>query len=451
MKTSLTAGGATGSAPPKVVGEIESFLQEMIAALAPDPLPAGPGRPRILPALALWAGLLVCVLRGFTSQLDLWRVLTLHQLWFYPRFPVTDQAIYARLEAGGTAPLAALFAQISQVLADRLAPYAAASLALFATEVLALDHTDLDQVARRLPALRGVPPGDARLLPGQLAGLFDLRRQQWRTVQFIADPHQNEKVTARDLVYSLPKHSLLLCDLGFFGFAWFDDLTDHDYFYVSRLRHGTSTQVIHPYYAQGDTFDGIVWLGKHRADRAKHAVRLVRFRHKGTLHAYLTNVLDPTLLSVVDIATLYARRWDFELAANLVKRHLHLHLLWSAKDTVIQQQVWAVLIISQILQAFRLEIAGRAQVDPFEVSMELLVRWLPQLAYAGQDPLTVFVEQGRAVRFIRPSSRVTIRAPTIPPEEMVPRPPDLILERTPRHAQRNCGKRSATKPNKEAN
>ena len=38
-----------------------------------------------LPALALWAGLLVCVLRGFASQLDLWRLLTLGQLWDYPR------------------------------------------------------------------------------------------------------------------------------------------------------------------------------------------------------------------------------------------------------------------------------------------------------------------------------------------------------------------------------
>ena len=435
----------------RVVGDIENFLREMISALEPEPLGSGPGRPRILPSLALWAGLLVCVLRGFTSQLDLWRLLNLHQLWFYPRFPIGDQAIYKRLAAGGTQPLEDLFTQTSQVLADRLAPFANTALAPFATAVMALDHTDLDQIARRLPALREIPKGDHRLLPGQLGGLFDLRRQQWHTVQFIANPHQNEKVTARDLVFSLPTHSLILCDLGFFGFAWFDDLTDHDYYYVSRLRKGTTTQVIHPFFQDGDTFDGIVWLGKYRADRAKHAVRLVRFRHKGQLHTYITNVLDPTLLPLADIATLYARRWDFELAAHLIKRHLNLHLLWSAKDVVIQQQVWAVLIISQILQALRLEIAGRAQVDPFEVSMDLLVRWLPQLAYAGQDPIAVFVEQGREVGFIRPSSRLKIAAPTIPKEALTPLPPDLVLERAPRYAQRNCGKRPSKKPIKEAN
>ena len=336
-----------------------------------------------------------------------------------------------------------LFRQTSAVLADRLAPYAATDLAPFATEVVALDHSDLDPIARRLPRLRDVPAGDARLLPGQLAGLFDLRCQQWRQVQFIPEPHQNEKVTARAMVAGLPQASLVLCDLGFFGFAWFDDLTDQGLWYVSRLRKGTSYHVIHQHYAAHETFDGIIWLGRYKADRAKHAVRLIRFRHQGNLHHYITNVLDPVTFPLREIVRLSARRWDFELAANLVKQHLGLHLLWSAKDIVIQQQFWAVLLISQILQARRLEIAGRAGVDPFEVSMALLVRWLPRLAAAGQDPLKVFVEQGRQVGFIRPSSRLQITAPTIPKEAIAPLPPDLPLERQPRYAHRKCGPRSA--------
>src|SRR5258707_8025299 len=154
MSTSLNVVGASGADETQVIGDIETFLREMISSLESDPPGAGPGRPRILPSLALWAGLLVCVLRGFTSQLDLWRLLTVRHLWAYPRFPIGDQAIYRRLEKGGTAPLEALFAQTSQVLAARLAPYAAPTLAPFATEVIALDHTALDQIARRLPALR---------------------------------------------------------------------------------------------------------------------------------------------------------------------------------------------------------------------------------------------------------------------------------------------------------
>ena len=51
------------------VGNIEEFLQQCLEDMEPDDRFEGPGRPRILPAMALWAGLLVCVLRGFESQL----------------------------------------------------------------------------------------------------------------------------------------------------------------------------------------------------------------------------------------------------------------------------------------------------------------------------------------------------------------------------------------------
>jgi IS4 transposase len=58
-------------------------------------------------------------------------------------------------------------------------------------------------------------------------------------------------------------------------------------------------------------------------------------------------------LSLYELAGLYQRRQDFELAVKLVKRHLKLHLLWSSKVEVVQVQVqvWAVLIIAQIPHA----------------------------------------------------------------------------------------------------
>ena len=43
----------------------------------------------------------------------------------------------------------------------------------------------------------------------------------------------------------------------------------------------------------------------------------------------------------------------------------------------------------------RLEIAYKAGVDPFEVSIGLLVEYAPRYAYEGRDPVKVFVERGR--------------------------------------------------------
>jgi hypothetical protein len=136
------------------------------------------------------------------------------------------------------------------------------------------------------------------------------------------------------------------------------------------------------------------------------------------------------------MALLYARRWDIEMAFKLIKRELGLHLFWSAKTPVILQQIWAVLTIAQILHGLQMEIAGRAGVDPFDVSLPLLVEYLPQ--WNDIDFIDLVVKQGREAGFIRPSRRIRIQTPEINLEDYLDPPPDLVLEREPRYAGRCC-------------
>lgn len=424
------------SDPAPCIDDIEAFLLARVAELAPEPARAGPGRPRILPALLLWLGLLVCVLRGWSSQRAVWRLLSTSGLWAYPRLALSDEAVYKRLAAGGTAPLEALFAQLSAVLATRLAAWPAlggTELAPFAPLVVAMDRTMLDPVLRTLPALRALRRGDHALLPGALHGLFDVRAQQWRTLRYTDQPRQNEKVLARALVAEVPAGSLVLMDRGYFGFRLFDDLTDAGYWWISRCQRTVSSTVAHTLYARDGVTDELVWLGAWRANQARHLVRRVAFPVGAHHYTYVTNVLDPAVLSVPDIARLYARRWDIELAFRTVKQYLGLHLLWSAKPPVVAQQVWAVLIIAQVLQALRLEIAGRAGVDPFDVSLPLLAAYAPQFAARGIDPVAAIVTEGRATGFIRPARRRALVLPTIDAAAIVPPPPDLPRQRVPRY------------------
>ena len=191
---------APAAAGDAVVGEIEGCLRETPAGLTPDEREAaraGPGRPRVLPAPALWGGLLVWALRGFGTQPALWRLPARGDSRFFPRCPVSDQAVYERLASGGDGPPRRLFEQVSRVLAERRAPHRDEAPAPFAADVVALDEGTLDQVARTLPAPRGAPPGDGRRRPGKLSAVFDLRRQQSRRVECPADPRQNEEVAAR--------------------------------------------------------------------------------------------------------------------------------------------------------------------------------------------------------------------------------------------------------------
>lgn len=430
----------SASVPEPVIGDVRHFLQATIGQLTPEPPHTGQrGRPRVVPSLCLWGAMLVCVMDGFSSQLALWRQLALIGLWDYPRYRVTDAAIYKRMDHEGSDGLATLLTQITTLLDQRLAawlPGLVPPLAAFATDIVALDETTLDPLARSLPAST-TRPAQGRVLPGKLALLFDVRRQLVRTVQFIPDPRQNEKVAARDLVADLPRGTLILADLGYFGFAWFDELSVRGYWYVSKLRNRTSYQVVQTFAQHGDTFDGLVWLGAYRADRAAHLVRLVQYRHGRELRQYLTNVRDPQLLPLAEVVQVYARRWDIEMAVQLIKQHLGLSIWWSSKDQVIHQQLYAVLIIAQILQALRLEIAARAGVGIFDVSLPLLVQYLPVFAARGEDPVAQVVEHGRFAGFIRPSRRVVITTPD-PPLAYAMSIGDRPLRRTPRYAQRRC-------------
>jgi hypothetical protein len=326
-----------------------------------------------------------------------------------------------------------LFANVTVVLAERLQAYRQ-PLARFASEVVAIDATTLDQVLRHLPLLRKLARGVDELLPGKLAAVYDVLLQQWRYVEHIEAPRENDKIAAQSLLGHIQRGALILMDLGFFSFPWFDQLTQEGYYWISRLRQKTSYEVIHTFYQQGSTFDGLIWLGAYRADRAHYAVRLVTFQVGELTYQYLTNVLHPSQLSLHDIAVLYARRWDIEMAFKLIKRELGLHLFWSAKPGVLMQQVWAVLLISQILHALQLEIAAKAGVDPFDVSLPLLVEYLP--AWSDVDFVALVVERGRAAGFIRPSSRIRIQTPPVDLKDYCPVPPDLSLVHEPRYARR---------------
>ncbi|HYT28964.1 MAG TPA: hypothetical protein VEL72_08085 [Ktedonobacteraceae bacterium] len=67
--------------------------------------------------------------------------------------------------------------------------------------------------------------------------------------------------------------------------------------------------------------------------------------------------------------------------------------------------------------------------EPFEVSLPLLVRYLPQPLAAGQDALAVCVQRGRQLGLIRPSSRTRVQGPVVLAEQIQPLPPEVVLTR----------------------
>ncbi|MGH2481145.1 MAG: IS4 family transposase, partial [Ktedonobacteraceae bacterium] len=347
---------------------IERLLLE---ALPPDSqhdaaAPRRRGRPATLSLAHLWLGLLVSVLLGMTSYQDLWRRLGSQVIGPFRPVVLTDDAIIARLLKAGVEPLQQMLTRLSEALARRLGNGGAipADLAPFATAIVALDETTWDQMQRHLPPLRALPDGHPDLLPGKLAGRFNLRTQQWDFLQFREDARANCKWQCWTLLADLAVGSLLLFDLGYFSFAWFDYLTQLHFWFICRLREKTAYQLQHIFYRQEGVLDALVWVGTAHSSCCGQLMRLVRFYDGTQLRCYLTNVLDPHVLPMADIARLYARRWDIELAFLTLKEQFGLHHWWSSRPVLMRQQVLVILLAAQLVQALRLLIAVQAGVDP---------------------------------------------------------------------------------------
>lgn len=421
--------------------EIEQVLRRCCEQVLAETLaePTG-GRPAELPDLSLWMAVIVVVLRGLCSQRAIWRLLAGGGLWAEPCYEICDQTVYSRLSRHGSGPLPALFVRITQLLLQWQAPALASPeqqsrvLAPFAQEVVAIDESTLDAVCRRVRPLREVPDGDERLLPGKLVGAFDVRRQLWRAMHYVTQVTDNEKEHALDMLACLAPGTLLLFDLGYFSFAWFDALTKGNYPWVTRLREQTTMSVMHTYYDDGANWDQLVWLGIWDTQSA-YLVRAVQVTFAGVTHRSLTNVLNPTVLPMGDLVGLYARRWDIERAFLLLKEWFGLRQLWSSKPQVILAQVWAGVILAQVIQSIRVQMAVVADVEVADISVPLLMQVLGQWNTSGEEGWHEMVTQCRRMGIIRPHSQRAWQAPEIPASASRALPPGRTLVRPGRYPE----------------
>ncbi|HZT99089.1 MAG TPA: IS4 family transposase [Ktedonobacteraceae bacterium] len=395
---------------PSLIAPVERCL----LPLAQSQSKRGPGKPVTIQWPHLWLGLLLSVLLGMKNYQQWWRRMCSQPIGPFAPLAVTDDALIKRLKQAGIDPLLALLQSISQQLACQLEGLLApCPLAPFASRIVAIDETTWDAVQRHLKPLRELSAGDVRLLAGKLAGRFNIRTQQWELVQWRSHVLANCKVEVLSLLEGLPALSLILFDLGYFSFPWLDYLTQMQYWFVCRLREKVSYRLVHTYYRHEGILDALIWVGAYRSQRSGQLLRLVRFHDGTALRSYLTNVLDPTQLTMPQVAQLYARRWDIELAFLTLKQHLGLHHWWSSQAVLLQQQCLLVLIVAQLLQALRLQIAVEAGVDPFEVSLPLLIEYVPYFITSRQSPLRWILTYGKQLGFLRPSSRYIPTAPEI--------------------------------------
>lgn len=397
--------------PAPTVAEVEQALWALLSPslLAPRQLerrdPYHPQRVirmrvRLLTLPVLVVIVVGLVWRRLTSIAEVQRVLAREGLLWVAPLQVSAQAISKRLDTLPAAALGEVWGEVCARLQAEPAPVLpgqerwAAVRAHFPLIALA-DGSTLEALRKKTAALQQV---EGPVLAGRMLVMVEAftHRPLWQL--YTEEATANDKRFTAELLAAVPEGGLLVFDLGFFSFAWFDDLAEQQKFFVTRLREKTAYrtgQVLSeaPHYR-----DELIEVGLYRSNPCRHPqLRLVTVRWQGHAYRYLTNVLDPQRLSARQVCELYRRRWRIEDAFLLTKRVFDLAYLWTTSPNGIQLQIIATLLFYTVLLRVCQEVA-QALGEPLErISVEMVFRAFYHYSRAVQrgesDHLVAFLTQ----------------------------------------------------------
>jgi len=372
--------------PP--VAAIEARLREILptSADATPRLILQPGLPpkrlreRVL-TLPLMAVLMVTLVwRQLPSLTEALRVLALEGLSDSAPVDVSRQALSKRLRA---LP-AQLFAQLYEQALERLRatqtppPVVPGSLQARFTALWAADGSTLEALRRKLKEL----PEQATPLGGKMLAVVDLRTRRPQHTWYTADAQANDKSFCRRLLEALPVGGLVVFDLGWFGFPFFDQLTAAGQFFLTRLRQKTAYKVVEVRGAGSCWRDEIIEVGQYRSNPCKHRLRLVSVLWGKTWYQYLTNVLEPAKLSAREVAALYRQRWRVEEAFLLTKRLLGLSYLWVGESNGVQIQLYTTWLFYAVLTDLCVQVAQALDEPLAQISVAMVYRSLYHFSQA---------------------------------------------------------------------
>jgi len=379
--------------PAPSIEEIETRLQGVLTPGSFAPLRmAGQRkklRERVLTLPVMTAIVVSLVFRQMPSLSEVLRVLSAEGLLWVEALRVSKQALSERLESLPSC----LFARVFQDVISRFNEGACAPLCpgpeQAATQgiverfgaVWIADGSTLEALKKKLGRLKEEA---AQVLGGKMMMLVCAFTHRPVFAWYTEEAQANDKSWTEALLIRLPEGGLLIFDLGFFSFLWFDAFTEARKFFVTRLRNKTAFRILEVL-SQGPCFrDALIELGKYRSNPCKHRVRLISVLFQGTWYHYLTNVLDPRRLSAKQVCELYRRRWRIEQAFLLTKRLLGLEYLWVGGKNGVEIQVYATWIFYAVLTDLCQQVANALSQPLDRISVEMVFRGLYHFSRAAQ-------------------------------------------------------------------
>lgn len=385
--------------------EIETLLEQLVSPIVYSQIASYQAmgmRQRILTLPVMVAFVLSLIWRQMGSVMEAIRELNRRGiLWAQPTI-VSQQAVSERLR---TFPaelfrriLMELLPQMQARWQGRKRPHSQAigwCLERF-SGVRILDGSTLDVLLRKVGLLR---EGEGPILGGRIASVLDGASLLPQEVWYEEDSQAHDQVFWERAIACLPEKVLLLFDLGFVNYAWFDLLTEKLLYFVTRCKSNAVFQIDQVLHTSAHIHDYVIWLGSSQK-RCQHRMRLVEVEYKGRWFRYLTNVLDPQVLPPSVVAALYRQRWRIEDAFNVAKRQLGLAYFWVGSINGVQVQVWATWVLYTVLVDLTDRIAEVLN-RPFEdISMEMVFKGLYHFTQEkklgrASDPVTFLAQEAK--------------------------------------------------------
>ena len=372
--------------PMPAVEEVEQRLTDLLgpSLLAPRQLerrdPRQPQRlirmrQRLLTLPVMAAIIVSLVWRRLPAVAEVQRVLAREGLLRGAPLQVSSQAILKRLDVLPVATMGQLFAEVCARLQAQVPPPVSpprwAPVREHFPQIAIVEGSTLEALRKKT---QGLQERVGLVLGGKMMVMVEAfsHRPLWQL--YTEDAAANDKRFAAAIMAALPIGGLLVFDLGFFSFLWFDDFTASHRFFVTRMREKTAYRPVRELSSGPSYRDEIIQMGQYRSNPCQHPVRMVSVLWQGVWYRSLTNVLDPHVLSARQVCELYRRRGRIEEAFALTKRVLDLAYLWTGSTNAVQLQIYATLIFYAVLLTICQQVA-QVFGEPLErISVEMVFR-----------------------------------------------------------------------------
>ncbi|MFN6559677.1 MAG: IS4 family transposase [Nostoc sp. ChiSLP01] len=399
--------------PMPPIEEIEQKIYTLLSPLSFKPLRLSQKeqnkqfRDRILTLPVMMAMVVSLVYRQIPGLREVQRVLWEEGLLWVGRIEVSAQAVSKRLR---TLPIE-LFTQIFQQVMERINNVQPQNQAVPVnwqpvyqrfTAIWIADGSTLEALRRKLKTLKE----QEKTLAGKIMMVVEAFTHQPVTTWYTENSKANDKIWCEQLLERLPIGGLLIFDLGFFKFPWFDGFTTANKFFITRLREKTAYNVVCCLSCSQFYRDEIINMGEYRSNPCKQKVRLVSVLWGTTWYYYLTNVLDPQLLSAQQVCELYRRRWRVEDAFLLTKRLLGLAYIWVGDTNGVQIQILATWIFYAVLNQLSIDVAIALNQPLDRISTEMVFRALYHFSQAvlrgdASDAVPYLVERQKLFGLVK--------------------------------------------------